>query len=921
MHIPEGSLWNKWDLHIHPPFTQLSDAYKGVADPLDKFCDEIEKSDVLVFGITDYFSLAAFNTFVGAFAKKYPMSTKKFFFNLELRLNEAVNKAGEEVNIHLIFNPASLATVPKFLRELKITKTGENEVAISCDELKAGDFKSATVSRQSINDAFIAAFGTKAVRKNHFLVFTAANNDGIRPERGKMRKRELTDEIDKLSDGFIGSSVNVEWYLTTDRLDEKDAVISPKPVITGSDSHSFDDFEKFVGKQVILPAKDADSEPTIEKEITWIKADPTYEGLKQITYDPISGERVFIGPLKPDQKDDFKVIRKIKFVGSSDFPDEIVFNSNLASIIGSRSSGKSALLAYLAYKVDPFDTKSKTKGAGEGEAFHWDKLALNYTVEWANGKTTVESKGKVIYLPQNFLFDKSKEANEVKKKIAPILFQTNPSFKTKYDASVEKVNAINAGLETLISQWFGLTTDLYGTQMQLMDIGDKTSIATEKGTLEGKIEELKIRNNFNDQDLQKYQQITEDLSSKYTRIAAIAEEQQFLIVADGKNGVFDGVAITMQKNVFAVPDRLQTAIDNKLKIEGDKILIDVNKMALAYIQELATESTGIEAEIIKINSDNAEIIEKYRKNEELQKLIGDLNRYKEYLTKIDGLETKVDTESKKITKCIEDIEKGIGERSIILTELKTALDNSPDKDAGGIIFGMEFGFEQNDIDKLSSKINVRDRSEYVDQGKADIQKIRSELNSFLGDIHSQKQKLIQGQSQIEVARQALTLTEKILFSATMEGDTIGGFKEPTMTPGKRSLFALRLILAESDDKWPLLIDQPEDDLDSRSIYDEIVPFLKLKKKERQIIMVSHNANLVIGADSEQLIIANRHGADRVNSDGKQFNYLTGSLEFSQEYNAKCKDTLHSQGVCEHACAILDGGRTAFETRKNKYNFE
>jgi ABC-type Mn2+/Zn2+ transport system ATPase subunit len=127
-----------------------------------------------------------------------------------------------------------------------------------------------------------------------------------------------------------------------------------------------------------------------------------------------------------------------------------------------------------------------------------------------------------------------------------------------------------------------------------------------------------------------------------------------------------------------------------------------------------------------------------------------------------------------------------------------------------------------------------------------------------------------------------------------------------------------LILAESLDTWPLLIDQPEDDLDSRSIYDEVVPFLKLKKKERQIVMVSHNANLVIGSDSEQLIIANRHGDDRKNEDGKQFNYLTGSLEFSNDHDKSCADTLKAQGVCEHACSILDGGKTAFESRKNKY---
>jgi hypothetical protein len=116
-----------------------------------------------------------------------------------------------------------------------------------------------------------------------------------------------------------------------------------------------------------------------------------------------------------------------------------------------------------------------------------------------------------------------------------------------------------------------------------------------------------------------------------------------------------------------------------------------------------------------------------------------------------------------------------------------------------------------------------------------------------------------------------------------------------------------------------LIDQPEDDLDSRSIYDEVVPFLKAKKKERQIIMVSHNANLVIGSDSEQLIIANRNGNDRKNEDGKQFNYLTGSLEFTHDYDEACEDTLKAQGVCEHACSILDGGKAAFQNRKNRYH--
>jgi ABC-type Mn2+/Zn2+ transport system ATPase subunit len=118
-----------------------------------------------------------------------------------------------------------------------------------------------------------------------------------------------------------------------------------------------------------------------------------------------------------------------------------------------------------------------------------------------------------------------------------------------------------------------------------------------------------------------------------------------------------------------------------------------------------------------------------------------------------------------------------------------------------------------------------------------------------------------------------------------------------------------------------LIDQPEDDLDSRSIYDDIVPFLREKKRERQIIMVSHNANLVIGADSEQIIVANRNGEDRKNEDGALFNYFSGSIENKKDYDSKSKDTLKSQGIREHACQILEGGELAFEQRSNRYDIK
>ena len=90
-----------------------------------------------------------------------------------------------------------------------------------------------------------------------------------------------------------------------------------------------------------------------------------------------------------------------------------------------------------------------------------------------------------------------------------------------------------------------------------------------------------------------------------------------------------------------------------------------------------------------------------------------------------------------------------------------------------------------------------------------------------------------------------------------------------------------------------------------------------RKRDRQIIMVSHDANLVVGADSEQIVVANRHGDDRPNRDGRTFSYLTGSLEWTSA-PVDAEFVLEASGTREHACEILDGGEEAFRKRRLKY---
>ena len=912
-----GSEWRKWDMHIHPPKTKLNDGYRidGNKDCWDEFCEEIKQSDVEVLGITDYFSADGYWTFIKKYQNKYPNSKKKFFLNIELRLNESVNQKQEEVNVHLIFNPTSLDKVDEFLNKLSTNKTGKDGKSVMCSDLNTlGDYESATVSRDSIDKAFEGTFGEKAIRQNHVLVFTAANNDGIRPASGKQRKEVITDEIDKFSDGFFGGTQNQKYYLNNKRLEEE-SLTRKRPVVSGSDAHSFDDLRKYLGKRTF--GTDRGGKEAITSDMTWIKADPTFEGLKQIVYEPKPGERVWIGPVLPDQKDNYKVIRKIQFSNTNDFPAEIELNRNLCSIIGSRSSGKSALLAYLAHSINS-ELAKKRNPEGPGDGFSWGMVKFTYSVEWNNGLPNEKSPGEVVYIPQNYLFEMSGKPEEIKDKIKPVLFEKCPDFGTKYTQAENNIKNCNQRIFEQVDIWFELSESIHSLEDRLKNLGIKKVVEEEKRKVRSKIEKIKEKHKLEKDDLQKYQKISGEISKHEIRINQIVKDLLQIADVSEKNNYFSALGWILTPTLENLPNKLQETIKNDLQKDKVKLLEKVNNQVIEYKESIEREKESIKRRISEVKNENKELIEKYQKNIELEELVKKLNEHNETIKEINGTKEEKKNIQEQLEKSEETMKSGIDRRKSLVEQLKISISSADQSAIEGIKFGVECGFGEN-LKRVTQKVNARDTTRFVEKNAIKINRIREEPDKFLLAVYSEDQKINIGNDKKQVVQEVLSLTEKILFTAEMEGDKIGGFSPSTMTPGKRALFALRLILAESEDTWPLLIDQPEDDLDSRSIYDDIVPFLKEKKKERQIIMVSHNANLVIGSDSEQIIVTNRDGKDRPNADGRQFNYLTGSIEHTKEKEKKCKDTLRSQGICQHACKILEGGKPAFEHRRNKYN--
>jgi uncharacterized coiled-coil protein SlyX len=144
-----------------------------------------------------------------------------------------------------------------------------------------------------------------------------------------------------------------------------------------------------------------------------------------------------------------------------------------------------------------------------------------------------------------------------------------------------------------------------------------------------------------------------------------------------------------------------------------------------------------------------------------------------------------------------------------------------------------------------------------------------------------------------------------------------------MSPGKRGLVLLQLILHISNATHPILIDQPEDNLDNRTISGELKRFIRLKKVKRQILMITHNANLVVLTDAENVIVSNQAGQQigRENAEYR-FEYINGSLEhsFRHDHIHEHDGILQSSGIREHVCDILEGGEEAFRQREQRYGF-
>ena len=118
------------------------------------------------------------------------------------------------------------------------------------------------------------------------------------------------------------------------------------------------------------------------------------------------------------------------------------------------------------------------------------------------------------------------------------------------------------------------------------------------------------------------------------------------------------------------------------------------------------------------------------------------------------------------------------------------------------------------------------------------------------------------------------------------------------SPGQKTAALLAFILSYGDE--PLLLDQPEDDLDNELIYSLIVQQLRKTKSKRQVIVVTHNANIVVNGDAEMV-----------------FPLKVAGGETQVQQAASIQDGKVRQAICN----VLEGGQQAFEQRYKRIHLE
>lgn len=946
-----GSEWRIWDLHIHTP-KSIKQNYNDNEEGWEKFISSLENlpADVKVIGITDYYFIDGYEKVMDYKLNKNRLKNiEKIFPILEFRVDTfgtASESRLQKINLHILFdiNEADLRNEinkvkSEFIGLIPITKLDRHKTKMlsieNFSQEAGGDLHEGFSNFIPPTEKVFELLNSTQWKGRTFLFLGYKEWSNLeKNQQLKPFKEDLYSRVDAFfSNNVATNQKNQSW------LNE----YGNKRLLHSLDIHGFDLLDTYQF------SKDGNKVESSNYHChTWIKSDPTFEGLKQIIYEP--EHRVKIQSHKPDFKEDKLIIDSVRFISTNNFFNTapIYLNQNLNVIIGGKSSGKSILLYNIAKTLET-DTEV-TEIVNSGYNFRDTDSEFDFEVSLVSGAKQKMYGGEnsiipnIKYIPQNYLSklaepSLNKKGSELLKYVRGLL-REDPEYDNKYKVFLDRVKSNDNIREDIIKRYFSIKQYIAEKEQELKELGNEEAIRKSINSNSTRAEELKKGLGLTPEQIQDYNSKKKKLGEISSQISILNDDYS-KFVSFGRELLSSLEQIKSKKELIEksiINERVKNSFGENFNFISEKY-----SQIIELLESLKLNDKGqflnknFFYDLYSVNFENQKILnsdlEIYQKNdktrEEVSKIEKTIDKDLIVLQKIRKLKDEIRLNKEELQKekdkLFELYLKNYQEYPKIVQELSQRASLSPEekltiegsvkfnadrfnKAMRGISDNRSFPEREFTLFQMKEKLIVFDMENHLNQIK--------EIFSLIAE--NQKFPLASKyRNSLEDATRILLDDYFVDYWETIYDDD----KMDKMSTGKASFVILMLIIGLSSAKAPILIDQPEDNLDNRSITKDLVEYLRLKKLDRQIILVTHNPNVVVNADAENVIVAHQKGQnDKETSSIYKFDYINGAIENAKDEDENEKDLLKSMGIRQHIADIVEGGKLAFQKREKKYSF-
>ncbi|RDL20458.1 TrlF family AAA-like ATPase [Serratia fonticola] len=956
-----GSEWHKWDLHVHTPASVLKSEYGDDWDRYvrDLFNTAIE-NNVSAIGLTDYYFIDGYkkirneylnnpDKMISILGEDVYKKSKDILIlpNIEFRLDKLVIgkerdlKWNRKINYHLLL----CNTLDPDVIEREII----NRLTFDFCVEPGGRTDQRVFSRENLEE-----FGRKLIKdqasfSGHSPLFVGMINSCVNLDSltdilsgaGKFKNKYIfglpvDEDLSQLSWTSQGHAIrknlikksHVIFSSNDSTIDfckglkhpDKMAFINEfgalKPCVWGSDAHE--------SNRLFLPDNN---------KFTWIKSDLSFDGLKQIVYEPAT--RVRIQEASPQNKTNYQTIKRVRFLhGKSKFSSDWIYLSrDLNTIIGGKSSGKSLLMYFIATAINNDEVINKL---GLVNGSRYSEVGLDFEVEWDDGSISllsdIDDSKPITYIPQLYINKLAEDSGrtQLKKLIEEILSQHN-DYKDFIDRKKLEINSLDKKIKDKIDLHQDFKDSFNNKKDEMNKIGVRDSVSIEIKRLEDAIKVLRERSGFKVEDTLHFNKLNLQFRNVKNRMDILnryKENTESFIeeVLNKTNSYVVGLKAEITSSQGLTDsgyfiNRYYSILENGInRICSDVIALKNSRLSRIpkLINVLEIKKQGIESALTPY-------IEKFKEKSILELNMKSLSVEQKKIMQIDAIQKQINKIIGEAKANIELLKASYSNLMQCYRDIVIELSNPKYDISGDMQLIPKISFSNGGFNRFVNNYDLRGNISLL---MGDSYDSRSGFNfndethiQTINDIYTNTKKdnipkLKSGITEKDVMYTLYDNYFYIDYEVMYKNDEI-----LQMSPGKRGMVLLNILLHLSNSTHPIFIDQPEDNLDNRTIYEQLNEFVRERKLTRQVILVTHNANLVVSADAECVIVANQSGQINNGENEKyQFEYTFGCLENSFE-KISGKPLLTSMGIRQHVCDILEGGQDAFREREVKYGLK